>query len=487
MARRIPTFSRSSSLSTGTTRTAWLDRYNSLVDSLLAQPLRADLARLSAIEPSLAGVPQLAGWKAQFDTSYGALRTSPGVQAADAAYVIARERAYTAAFPAWRQQVEAIPREVTAIVGKRRELDGLFPSAADRAGPWFLQFETPLRVKEDELRAGVQAEARRRQESASAPVTANTAAGGGASSSALESSGTSLAVNGLSNSSLVQSIYSGNFAQVDFNRDDMRFHTLYGAYLKAYSDHCGRFLPADRIELTTQECRTESVTRNGYGAELSRVCVAWMTVPTGTFVSPAMYEGHTALMQLVVVDGFREALRLMSQPNPLAAASGIAAVAQAASSDMRALTQTNACVSAPLKRFEENLRLFALNKSAIRLPGDASAVTSISTVVPGLPFRDPNYVRLMQDLVAEQAKTWVMNRFTRVADVSVRSRDAAGRPARLSVSYAYESGGRPARGTIDVKFTDGLPECMYFFDAPSVCRTPNRRIVAAYDSGAYER
>ena len=30
-----------------------------------------------------------------------------------------------------------------------------------------------------------------------------------------------------------------------------------------------------------------------------------------------------------------------------------------------------------------------------------------------------------------------------------------------------------------VDFTDGLPECMYFFDLPTTCKTPNRRIVAA--------
>jgi hypothetical protein len=221
--------------------------------------------------------------------------------------------------------------------------------------------------------------------------------------------------------------------------------------------------------------------------EISRYCIDWVTVPTGTFVTPAMYEGHEALMKLARADGFRTAARLMTDPNVLATASGMVNVAQTASADMEVLTRDNACGGPALKRFEENLRRFALNQSPVRLSGVTRPVASINTVVPGLPFRDQNYPRLMQDLVAEQAKTWVMNRFGRVTDASVTSRDAAGRPSRLSARYVFQGLNGSTTGSVDVTFTDGLPECLYFFDAPSVCRSPARRIVVAYDAGSYEK
>jgi hypothetical protein len=93
----------------------------------------------------------------------------------------------------------------------------------------------------------------------------------------------------------------------------------------------------------------------------------------------------------------------------------------------------------------------------------------------------------MQDLVAEQAKTWVMNRFGRVTDASVTSRDAAGRPSRLSARYVFQGFNGSTTSSVDATFMDGLPECLYFFDAPSVCRSRARRIVVAYDAGSYEK
>jgi hypothetical protein len=473
----------------GAERIAWGAKYDHLVDALVTDSLRTDLARLEAIDASLAGVPQLIGWKTQFDRTYAGLGAIPAVQSANKTFSAASARIYAAALPAWRQQVEATAAEASAIVQKRRDLEALFP-AATQIGPTFEQFEAPVRAKEDQLRSAVVAESQKRQQAAqAAAAVANSVAGAGGSGSGAASplTASSLSVEQLSLAPTLRSLYTGDFAKIDFNRDDTRFQFLYGAYLQEYSDHCGRFLPADKIQLTTRECKTERVTRNGYGFEVSRVCVDWVTVPTGTFVSRPMYEGHVALENLAAADGFREAFRMMNQPNPLATASGFVSMAQTVRSDMDALVRTNACVGAPLKRFEENLRLFALNRPPVGLDGDSASVQSINTIVPGLPFRDQNYMRLMQDLVAVDAKSWVLNRFGRVTGASVVSRDSTGRPARVAARYTYEGFQGMSEGTVEVKFTDGLPECMYFFDARTVCRTPNRRIVAAYDGGEYQR
>jgi hypothetical protein len=97
-------------------------------------------------------------------------------------------------------------------------------------------------------------------------------------------------------------------------------------------------------------------------------------------------------------------------------------------------------------------------------------------------------VALVEDLVAEHSRTWVMNRYISgtVGGVSVTSRDSKGRPAKLSAGYMFVHGftGR-TQGSVNVTFSDGLPECMYFHDYPITCRTPSREIVSKYSEGGY--
>lgn len=80
-----------------------------------------------------------------------------------------------------------------------------------------------------------------------------------------------------------------------------------------------------------------------------------------------------------------------------------------------------------------------------------------------------------------------MNRYQkgRVSNVSVVSRDESGRPAKIKANYIFAGFSGKSNGAITL--TNGLPECMFFFDFPNTCRTPNRRIVAAYDNYAYDQ
>jgi hypothetical protein len=150
--------------------------------------------------------------------------------------------------------------------------------------------------------------------------------------------------------------------------------------------------------------------------------------------------------------------------------------------DMNALLRLNSCVSPGVKRFQENLLLFSLGKPAIPLSGVAPSAKSQAA---GAPFKDQNYTRLLEDLIAEQSRTWLLNRYVpgSTSGVVVSSRDAAGRPSQIVGKYVF-NGRNP--GSVKVSFSDGVPECMYFFDFPSTCKTPNRRIVAAYSNGEYQ-
>lgn len=161
-------------------------------------------------------------------------------------------------------------------------------------------------------------------------------------------------------------------------------------------------------------------------------------------------------------------------------------MAQAAANDMNALVQMNDCSSLGLKRFEENLRLFALNQRPVQLEGKTSPPLMS---VPGTALSEQDYADLIEELVADQARTWAVNRFVSgsVTNVSVPSRDPAGLPSRMAAEYAYDGFNGRSRGTMSVHFIDGVPDCMYFSDAPAACRTPSRKIIASYTAGVRAR
>jgi hypothetical protein len=54
--------------------------------------------------------------------------------------------------------------------------------------------------------------------------------------------------------------------------------------------------------------------------------------------------------------------------------------------------------------------------------------------------------------------------------------------------YLFHEGfrGERRRGSVRVEFANGLPQCMYFFDFPTTCRSPSRRIVTTYEAGRYQ-
>lgn len=300
----------------------------------------------------------------------------------------------------------------------------------------------------------------------------------------------SFSASGLNNEAALTALFRGDFDNVGFNREDLSFEVLFQQYLDAYAEGCRNDLPASRVEMTRKVCKTWEVTRNGFGVEISRVCLLYEDVGTNLYAKPDLYAAKKEVDRLIAADGLRHAWRIlvMSRENSFAGLMSMADTAQAATSDMNALVQMNACSGPGLKRFEENLRLFALNKPPIRLEGDTEP-SQVTALASGAALRDQDYAGLIGDLVADHARTWALNRFVSgsVKDVSVSSRDAAGRPSRIAAAYSYDGVNGRSRGSVDVHFTDGSPDCMYFFDAPTVCRTPNRKIAATYAVGAQTR
>jgi len=95
---------------------------------------------------------------------------------------------------------------------------------------------------------------------------------------------------------------------------------------------------------------------------------------------------------------------------------------------------------------------------------------------------------LVRSSQVSQQVPWMVKRYGAgsVSQASITARDAQGRPARVEESCAFTAmNGARAAGSVVVQFADGIPECMFFFDAPATCRTPSRKIITAYANGGY--
>jgi hypothetical protein len=293
----------------------------------------------------------------------------------------------------------------------------------------------------------------------------------------------SFSAGGTTNEQMLRNLYLGNFAELSMERDALLFGVLYSQYLNAYAQRCASSLPADKVEITRDVCVRERYTVNGYGVRVgSAVCVEYRQEGTGLYADPAMYAAKLKLAQLAESNSWRNTMRIIgqAQDNPFAPAMEMLNTSTATDQDLNLLVQANGCKSPALRRFQENLRLYALGKQPIRLGGPKQTLTAAGAPV------STDYRRLLEDLVFDYAKTWAMNRYVSgsVTDVNV-SRDERGRPSRVAARYQYVGFNGNSQGSVTLEFADGYPECMYFFDYPSVCKTPNRKIIAAYENGSY--
>jgi len=133
----------------GSARNEWERKYKELIDSMIADSVAAQTAKLREIPTTLAGLPQLVSWRTAFTSEFGEFGGSPLVSAALEQYGEAQSRVARGAFPAWLQQAQKVPVDGEAITAKRRELDAYFPARADRASPLLAEYEAPLKAKED--------------------------------------------------------------------------------------------------------------------------------------------------------------------------------------------------------------------------------------------------------------------------------------------------------------------------------------------------
>ena len=147
----------------------------------------------------------------------------------------------------------------------------------------------------------------------------------------------------------------------------------------------------------------------------------------------------------------------------------------------------NQCSSLGIKRFEENLKLFALGRNRIRMK-EESKYASIKK--SNGPDGKQNFTKLFDDLIINQSKTWMMNKYIKgsISNLIILAKDEKGKPKSLKANYRYSSAfGGGYDGWAKINFVNGLPNCIYFFDFPNNCKTPNSSILASYVRGDYKK
>ena len=216
----------------------------------------------------------------------------------------------------------------------------------------------------------------------------------------------SFSAKGLHREDDLTDFFVGNFADVTLDRGSLIFSVLFEAYLEAYSRHCGAYL-RNKVEMTTQVCadppEPDPPPRFGEPPRLftPHACRVWQTVSLG-YADPAVYAAKRQFDLEQKANQFKDivgSLKNLMRPSVDGAE---------VTSDMDALVRLNPCGGAGLRRFQENVVLFSMGKQPLLLPG-ASPIAP-STQPPGV-LVDSDYSRLVEDLVADQAKAWSFNRY----------------------------------------------------------------------------
>lgn len=296
----------------------------------------------------------------------------------------------------------------------------------------------------------------------------------------------SFSSEGLNYESELLAIYLGDFRQARLDRNTIALSVIFRDYLEAYGRYCSNYLPANKVMMTRSVCATEQVTTNGWGVETDRKCVRWVDKPIGIYADPVLYNVSNRVSSRAKMKATDKMLGSIFS-NPFSVRT-LGDEAVSAGDDMARLVRKNQCNNWGLEHFENNLYRFATNQTPLLLPGKETLASFKAVNTEPLVAARINFAKLLNDLIADNAKTWAINRYQRnsVANVSV-SKSADQTPTRVSASYRFNVLGQVSRGDVRLSFKNGFPECLYFSDAPSTCRKASRGVINRYEKGQYNR
>jgi len=290
---------------------------------------------------------------------------------------------------------------------------------------------------------------------------------------------------GLNYESELMAIYLGDFKHARLKRGGLAVSGMFRKYLKAYGTFCDAYLPKDKVPITVRECARERVTTNGYGAETDRTCVEWVDVPTGLYADPDLYYSSNRASR----QAGKQVVGTMFNFNDPYGSRALVDDAVSLGNDMENLVKKNKCNSIGLRRFGKNLSRFVENESPLMLPGKQTLASTMSSQPVSFNAASINIKSLIDDLILENSKGWMMNRYRSgsVSNLVVRSRNSNGSPRRVTADYQYTGMGNTYKGNVALTFANNMPQCLFFSDAPKTCRHPSRGIINKYERGKYSK
>lgn len=302
-----------------------------------------------------------------------------------------------------------------------------------------------------------------------------------AEAKALERYGFTFKTFGLENEELIEHFFKGNFDQIPFNRDEEAFASFIGEYMIAYSDNCASNLPYNSIEITERVCNEKYVTRDWLGNITSSYCVEWINKGTGIYANPKLYSAYKTIQGIMERDIFKTMIGMIQDFNQdgFNSINNRIVKHNAIKSDIIDLVQMNGCNNKALKRFEENLIRFAHNKASIRLDGRVEQRIADYS-------KEQNWDKLTEDLVKANSRTWTFRYISNsVKNVHIAAKDQLNHPKRIVANYTFEGLSGYQNDQVEITFKEGLPDCIYFSNYSSNCRTPDRKIISKFVNGDY--
>lgn len=280
-------------------------------------------------------------------------------------------------------------------------------------------------------------------------------------------------------------IFRGHFENIEMTREDLQTSMIFEQYLRAFGSKCPDELPNDKVEIMEDVCAMEEVTTNGYGIETSRVCIQWKSVGTGLYARPELYSAKLAVESLQSSEALRTVFGMMTDPNAMGNSVDLIHKAKGLKNDLVLIFSLNTCNSQAVRRFEKNLRLFALGEPSIRMKEPSKYAKMKKS---GGPSGEQNFDMLIDDLLADQSRTWAFNRYISRSIANVKKYMNGNKmPRELVANYMYKGFSGNNSGSVRITFNNGLPKCIYFSDFPNNCKSPNSSILAAYANGDYAK
>jgi hypothetical protein len=287
----------------------------------------------------------------------------------------------------------------------------------------------------------------------------------------------------------IERIYWGDFNNIRLDRNGIAISLMSDTYMRNYGAVCDQSLPKNKVMIMNSKCDGWShmvYVQSGLEVPGTLTCDSSHPVPSGIYADPAMLQAHDAQSTRAALAVFGNLGSVLTKTGDagINAAFGmdvnfldVVRQAKDLAPDMQKVIALNTCGGAPIRRFQQNLIAYLTNAAPMRMAGIPATT----------PFRDSDYQTFLDDLVAAQSRAWIMNSFQRdsIANVEVGTRDEAGHPLSITARYAFQSMGKAGEGRLDLRFKNGMPDCITYADVPDACRVIDPKVVTAFEDGKY--